>query len=561
MNMSNENDDESKRMAVVGKVNHLGSRVTEITYEGASGASCVTKVPREAVEVITISGDKKLCIVSEFKTGGGTFRPSFVFKGTRMPAQPTNHIDIDLIDLVQQGAATKNIRDYIGTYEVLDSSIVAKQVAPPVPMPVFVEPVEVSILQDDDIPSWVDDNPAWNGSLLAGGRASKTAPWDFTPQFLPNHVIVDGKAMRVNKTDGKAGSWTVLNPLLASEKRPAGALLGSVSDRYYALPHPVWVNPLLKYAEMSNIGASVTSWGEGAKCRVDLDVTDATQVRKGAAQRLKERGGKFLDTNSLSEASQSLDGLYKFGFTINNSLDGRGSFNSYGSALRVYCQNLAVAGGIKTALNLRHTKGVMGGIDWDQFGLDMVNATAEINEWLVNTELLSWIPMDMQLMDQLMTVMHSNNLMTAPRLTKDKESGVVTQINRGHMDLAVSQGWRQPTREYVAVQGDQKGTAYHALQCFTGAITHKPTVSDNKRELKGSTLGLDAFDSRLKKVNSEFMGILHQSLGNAMVNINAGEKFSLDQKDEVREFLLEHPEALGLSEVKPYTEVYGISAL
>ena len=258
---------------------------------------------------------------------------------------------------------------------------------------------------------------------------------------------------------------------------------------------------------------------------------------------------------------RSLDGLYKFGFTINNSLDGRGSFNSYGSALRVYCQNLAVAGGIKTALNLRHTKGVMGGIDWDQFGLDMVNATAEINEWLVNTELLSWIPMDMQLMDKLMTVMHSNNLLTAPRLTKDKETGVVTQVNRGHMDLAVAQGWRQPTREYVAVQGDQKGTAYHALQCFTGAITHKPTVSDNKRELKGSTLGLDAFDSRLRKVNNEFMSILGNSLDSAMLHINGGGKFSLDQKEEVREFLLEHPEALGLAEVKPYTEVHGISAL
>lgn len=565
MNMYEGNNEESKRMAIVGKVNHLGPRVTEITYEGASGASCVTKVPREAVEVINIPGDKTLCIVSEFKTGGGTFRPSFVFKGAREPVQPTSKVDIVLTDMVQQGASTTNIRQYLDSEKAVQAAEKAQSktviLQDPIETPVFLDPVEVSILQDDDIPTWVDDNPAWNGSLLAGGRVSKTAPWDFTPQFLPNHVVMDGKAMRVNKSDGSAGSWTVLNPLLADEKRPAGALLGSVSDRYYALPHPVWVNPLLKYAEMSNIGASVTSWGEGAKCRVDLDVTDATQVRQGAAQRLKERGGKFLDTDSLSEASRSLDGLYKFGFTINNSLDGRGSFNSYGSALRVYCQNLAVAGGIKTALNLRHTKGVMGGIDWDQFGLDMVNATAEINEWLVNTELLSWIPMDMQLMDQLMTVMHSNNLLTAPRLTKDKETGVVTQVNRGHMDLAVAQGWRQPTREYVAVQGDQKGTAYHALQCFTGAITHKPTVSDNKRELKGSTLGLDAFDSRLRKVNNEFMSILGNSLDSAMLHINGGGKFSLDQKEEVREFLLEHPEALGLAEVKPYTEVHGISAL
>jgi len=220
-----------------------------------------------------------------------------------------------------------------------------------------------------------------------------------------------------------------------------------------------------------------------------------------------------------------------------------------------------VAGGIKTAINMRHTKGVMGNIDWDQFGLDLVNATAELNEWLVNTELLAWIPMDMQMMDRLMSVMHSNNLLTAPRITKDKETGLISQVNRGHMDLAVSQGWRNPSLDYVAIGGEKKNTAYHALQCFTGAITHKPTVHDDKRELKGSTLGLDAFDNRLKKVNGEFMGILHRGLTEAKNHLNGGGKLSLEQKDEVREFFLEHPEALGLSEVLPYTEVQGITAL
>lgn len=225
----------------------------------------------------------------------------------------------------------------------------------------------------------------------------------------------------------------------------------------------------------------------GAKCRVDLDVTQASQLRKSAADKLRERNGKYLDTDSLSEAAQSLDGLYKFGFTINNSLDGRGSFGAYGSALRTYCMNLAVAGGIETAIKMRHTRGVMENVDWDEFGLNLVNATAELNEWLVNTELMSWIPMDLQLMDKLLTVMEEQNLMTAPRMVKNKETGLITQINRSHMDLAVTQGWKEPTLSYVAVQGDQQKTLYHALQCVTGAMTHKPTVYDDKRELKGST--------------------------------------------------------------------------
>jgi hypothetical protein len=572
-----ETNEASKRTPIVASsVEHLGPRVSDITYEALGGAETSAKVPREAVEVIHLPDERVLCIVSEMKTSGGTFRPSFVFKGAREPAQPSDEMSIELVDMVQQGAATKNIRDFLDTQRIEKASAPTTEIE-------WVDDTEgiigvsdvvitlesentVVVEAGDDTPEWVDDKPAWDGSLLAGGRLDKTAPWDFTPQFLPNHIVIEGEAIRVNKKNGSAASWTVLNPLLQDEKRPAGALLGSVSDRYYTLSHPKWVNPILKYAKMSSIKTSVTSWNEGAKCRVDLDVTDAKQIRKDAADAMRERGGNFLDTNSLSEASQALDGLYKFGFTINNSLDGRASFGTYGSALRVYCQNLAVAGGIKNALNLRHTKGVMKDIDWDEFALNLVTATAELNEWLVNTEMMSWIPMELQMMDRLLFVMNENGLMTAPRLVKNKETGLITQVNRSHMDLAVTQGWKEPTLSYVAVQGEQKNTLYHALQCFTGAITHKPTVYDDKRELKGSTLGFDTLDTRLKKVNATFSGIAETTLRNAMEGMNNGEKLTLEQKDEVREFLKEYPEAIGghgtsLKEVPLYTEAHEISVL
>jgi len=566
-----ETNEASQRTPIVAiSVEHMGPRVSEITYEALGGTETSAKVPREAVEVIHLPDGRTLCIVSEMKTSGGTFRPSFVFKGAREPAQPSDELSIDLVDMVQQGAASKNIRAY------LDTQKIEKAVAPKTKIEwvddtegiIGVSDVVITLKPENTIVLEENfDEPGWVNSLLSGGREDKTAPWDFTPQFLPNHIVVEGEAIRVNKKNGSAASWTVLNPLLQDEKRPAGALLGSVSDRYYTLPHPVWVNPILKYAEMSSIKTSVTSWNEGAKCRVDLDVTDAKQIRKDAAIALKEKGeGKFLDTDSLSEASQSLDGLYKFGFTINNSLDGRASFGTYGSALRIYCQNLAVAGGIKNALSLRHTKGVMKDIDWDEFALNLVTATAELNEWLVNTELFSWIPMDIQMMDRLLFVMNEQGLMTAPRLVKNKETGLITQVNRSHMDLAVTQGWKQPTLSYVAVKGEQKNTLYHALQCFTGAITHKPTVYDDKRELKGATLGFDTLDSRLRKVNTAFTEIAETTLNNAMVSVNNGEKLTLEHKDEVREFLKEHPECVAghgtsLTEIPRYTEAHEISVL
>ena len=156
--------------------------------------------------------------------------------------------------------------------------------------------------------------------------------------------------------------------------------------------------------------------------------------------------------------------------------------------------------------------------------------------------------MDLQLMDRLLYVMQENGLMTPPRLVKNKETGQTTQVNRSHMDLAVAQGWSQPTIDYVAVKPEDSNTLYHALQCFTGAITHKPTVHDDKRELKGSTLGFDTMDNRLKKVSDIFGQIAGEALRNSIINIGEQGQLSrlnLNDKDTVKRFLTDNESAYG----------------
>ena len=128
------------------------------------------------------------------------------------------------------------------------------------------------------------------------------------------------------------------------------------------------------------------------------------------------------------------------------------------------------------------------------------------------------------------------------------------------MDLAVSQGWKDPTLDYVRVESEKRNTAYHALQCFTGALTHKPTVTDDKRQLKGSVLGFDSFDSRLKKVNSAFMGILGHSLNEARSHAGVG-RLSLEDKGWVMDYIKDNPHVLPFSNEELYTEVNGISSL
>lgn len=522
--------------------------VTTLTYQAVGGDETIVKVPTVALTTLEIEKGEILCRISQFQTSGGTFRPSLVFREGRTPIPPTKPLHIDLIDMVQQGAAEENLKARIG-----------EEKSGPVVATVELETHQPAVA--------MTPNPlsgAWDGVLLSGGRESKVAPWNFVPEFLPNFVFIEDEkgtpvARRINKSNGGAVSWSVLNPALRSEKRPAGALLGSVSDRYHVLPHPEWVNPMLKYAEMSGIQASVTAWADGARCRLDLDVTQASQTRKAAASIMKERGHAYLNVDSTDKMARSLDSLYKYGFVINNSLDGRSSFSVHGAALRVYCQNLAVIGGIKTALSLRHTKGVMAEIDWDALSLDLVNATADLNEWLINTELLSWVPMDIQLMDKMMGVMAEHNIgLSPPRKIKDKESQEVKAINRNHMDLALTQGWKQPSIHYVNVDEEQRETAYHALQCFTGTMTHKPTVFDDKRKLDGTALNIHTLDSRLKKVNDEFMGLLHSTLGEVL----EGGEVDLSDRESVKETIQrENLVEAYFGDTLGYTEVHGISAL
>ena len=519
------------------KKNESGT-VVSLHYSAIGGENTITLVPFDSLTTFKIKQGEWLCKVSEFETPGGVFRPEMVFKGDREPMQPSSELHIDLIDMVEQGATEENL---IARINDTPTAELTKGIE-------FTAEVDIS-------------SDVWDGALLKGGRIKKMAPWNFTPVFLPNFVYdeQEGEFVRVNKHNGSAATWSIFNPAMKSETRPAGALMGSVSDRYHVLPHPQWVEPMLRYAQMSNINSSVTAWNDGARCRVDLDVTQAAKTRKAAAKQLKEKGHNFLSLDAFSEAAQNLDGLYKFGFTINNSLDGRGSFSVHGGALRVYCSNLAVAGGIKTALNLRHTKGVMADIDWDVLGLDLVNATAELNEWLVNTELLSWVPMDIQLMDKLMYVMSENNIgLSPPRVIKNKETQEVKNINRSHMDLALAQGWKDPNLYYVR-SADEKNTAYHALQCFTGAITHKPTVFDDKRKLDGTALGMDTLDGRLKRVNDVFTDLLNNTLLHEHVCFTDVE---LNDKEEIREYLArENLVEEYLGDIPGYTEVHGISAL
>ena len=118
----------NKRMPVISTgFTPLGSHVAEITYESAGGYEKTVKVPLKSVELALLPNEKQLCIVSEYEVGGGVFRPSFVFQGVNEPQQPSDALEIDLVDMVESGAAMENIKAFIADSQTVDLAAIAAE--------------------------------------------------------------------------------------------------------------------------------------------------------------------------------------------------------------------------------------------------------------------------------------------------------------------------------------------------------------------------------------------------------------------------------------------------
>ena len=54
---------------------------------------------------------------------------------------------------------------------------------------------------------------------------------------------------------------------------------------------------------------------------------------------------------------------------------------------------------------------------------------------------------------------------------------------------------------------------YHAMQSFTGALTHKPEwqSADGKQKMAGNSLSIDGTTKKLQQTNNLFMGICNSA--------------------------------------------------
>ena len=500
------------RMVIIGMVDETNDKQTKVLYEAVTGARTVW-IPRAAiVQQVKTDDGQNAFLLQYTELTHGEYNPMKQFAGGKSPmiVEP-NHVEVAVA--LESGAASPNVKHLVKEQKKS--------------MAIFGTPNndEPEDDYDDSVPDIsgaVDaGDEAWDGSLLAGGRAGLMAhDWRFTPVMKPlfaAHQPTPDAAPTfapLANAKGEPIAYGVFNPTYASDQRPEGALLGTHGKDYFPLAYPVVADPILDIAAENGWKARAYAYKEGAKFRLDCDVSQAAGTREEARRRLKESGHPWLDLRLMSETAKGLDALYRYGFTVNNSLDGTKALSVQAIAERMYCTNLAIMGGVQTIASYRHKTGAMKNKDWGVFASKVDSVITEAQRQLVEMEFMQHIPVDVQLFERLLTLCETKGLLTWPskKPVMKNDKLVDEKLSGGHMWRLALDGWTKPDNHWVNVDDDQTHTLYHAYNVFNGAITHKPEWTDGQSILTGRTVGLDTLNRRLGTVHDVMTGVLHQTV-------------------------------------------------
>ena len=338
--------------------------------------------------------------------------------------------------------------------------------------------------------------------LEKGGRTKTTCDWNFKPYVIPavmnivDHPegVEDGGYIVTDAYRGEANLFMILNPNVRTEQQPAGAILGAVSSRYAIASYTDVFLPMVAHCDEKGWDSKITSYDHGKKARMDINIK-AT-----------------VDKNDPTRQKQVGD-LYNYGVTIHTSLDGSGSFKISGVAERLVCTNGMVTTRTKNLMTLRHTKGGVGKIDFRLLSNSIASMVKEVEKELQHVEMMSNFAMDEALFEKLLVAAKDRKILTLPNakpvFAKGSKNIVDYNITSGYGFRAAMMGWSQPEAEFVKVEGESIGTAYHAYNVLSGILTHKPVWRGPSKLsgtgaaiLEGSTLAIGALDTRLQAVHS-----------------------------------------------------------
>jgi hypothetical protein len=491
----NKEEQNMTEVVLIGKITQSTQNLVEVEYPTVTGVHTLRLTRTMIARFERIEGGRVALLV---RPDDGTVRGAHIAKIVQGDWAPL-HVTQEQIDIV---TAMENHEDIPTTTQAEESDDV----------PVWSLPQEAPTItlvdEDSGTETVVMPDGPFDDMLFSGGRKKKdTINWDFEPVRKPAFVVHEegqegATVARVNNEAGEPIAYHIFNPLYQSNKRPAGAYLGTFSPTYYPMPYRKGYGPILDMAAEKGWPAQVLAWNEGKASAMFVDATSNIDWEKATSN----LGDKWTRRGFRNQ------GDYRIGFAIYNSLDGSSAFKVQAVAERLQCSNGQVLGDSATIVNLKHTTNALGNYDFEGLAEKIMEVLEVAAQEIIVAESMKDIQINRDVFEKLMTICQRKKLITKPVVKRD-DAGNVTGLSRGYMWRLMGQGWTNPSEPWVAVSPKDQGTLYQVMNILTGAITHKPEWTDGKgTNLKGSTLNYNTMTDRLQTVHKVLGDITRKSI-------------------------------------------------
>jgi len=473
-----------EEVVLIGKVTGSTTNLIELEYPSTVGINYV-RLPRTMVARFEKLGNDRVAVLVR---PDDSDRGNTLWKNLTVEHAPL-HVTSEHIEIV---SAFEN-------GEPLPSDLVV-DVSDEVPMWSTTQTAPTVTVSDDSGQVVVMPEGPFDNMLFSGGRVKKESMnWDFEPVRKPAFVLhgdenndsMGATIARVNNEQGEPEAYHIFNPLYASEKRPAGAYLGTFSASYYPMAYRKGFGPVLEMCAEKGWPAQVIAWNEGKAAAMFVDATKSIDWDKASAS---------LGENWQRKGFNNV-GDYRVGFVIYNSLDGSSAYKVQAVCERLACSNGQVIGQRANIIRMKHTVNQLGQYDFEGLADSIGDVLDEAARELIITENMKDITVSRDMFEKLMTICERKKLITKPTIKRD-DDGNVTSITRGHMWRVMGQGWTHSKENWVNVENEDRHSLYHVYNILTGALTHKPVWTNGKDSLPGSKLNFKTLTDRLQTVHA-----------------------------------------------------------
>lgn len=359
----------------------------------------------------------------------------------------------------------------------------------------------VSLMEQGELPE--SSQPIF-AFVDGGNRGGITSQWDQPITRLELGAMTPNGDWAVVKTAKTVDRQIVqvadivqhFNPAYASILKPHGHPIGRPKTGVYAtVQHAEIFAPIIENCEEKGLKyhAWGTNRGQDAYCDILL-------AENGSREDVIANLRKLGVNQSMLSLRENPDAVVKFGIRIHHSFDGALSVSGF--AERVACLNGIVSGQSHSLLKAQHKLGVMDKLDFGELAGMICEAALTMWNEMIKVGEMNHIPLDKAAWDSLLALLEQRKILSYPKV------GQNGQLTGGRVFRAATQGWDDPTLDWVAVGGDNPdtvGSLNHGMNVITGITSHHVEANDvHGRVTGGQAISVARTEKMLRDTHGVF---------------------------------------------------------